>query len=278
MCELFGGAARVGRRGRAGARMLAIAAGCLVLACSSPSPAPPDVVDNPPPREPPHVPQVCIGLQPSPTLWNACGCDADCDAGQVCVDELNYGAPRGLCLGTCNTVTPCPDGFTCKELTPGDPYTRTCLPQCATSADCRQGYLCGGFLQTAELFCMGQCTSAADCPVLGVCDPYYGVCGLQTPRPGPADVGDPCTRNADCMSDFCIIDPKFPGGYCTAFCSIAAPVPGGCPTGSSCELIWGVTGELGFCLHDCFTHADCRPGYSCWDSALHDNAPTCSTF
>jgi len=185
------------------------------------------------------------------------------------MDELNYGAPRGMCVAGCDIVRPCPDGFACKELTPGDPATQTCMQRCATSADCRQGYVCQGIPgATTELFCVGQCTSDADCPVKGVCDPYYGLCGLQTPRPGPGEVGDPCSRDADCKSDLCIVDPRFSGGYCTAFCSLAVPFPGGCPTGSSCEA--HVSGDLGACLRNCVYDSNCRPGYLCKSSPRHD--------
>jgi len=275
MRERFGGTVRLDRGGHAGPGLLPIIAGCAVtLACSVITP--PDPVDGgtPPPGSLHPIPQVCIGSQPAPTVGSACGCDADCDTGQICMDELNHGEARGSCLEPCDAVRPCPDGFRCREATPGDPATRICLRSCATSADCRQGYVCGDFFKTGELFCVGLCTSDADCPVRGVCDPYSGMCG-QTPQPGPGEVGDPCSRDADCKSDICVVDQGIPGGYCTAYCSTAVPIPGGCPTGSSCEARFGATGDLGACLRNCSDSSDCRPGYLCRRSALHNSARVC---
>lgn len=223
--------------------------------------------------------QVCQGPQPTPTAEKACGCDRDCDLGEICADEATTGYPGGICLHGCNDMEgPCPDGYACEELTAGDPSTRSCLLRCTTSADCRRGYLCGDFVtQTAGGFiedtvCMQHCSSAADCSTATVCDPYYGLCGPQQ-HPGTGDIGAACTTNEDCISGLCNFGPQFPNGYCTALCSLLTP---DCPQGSACEYRLGSVGDVGTCLKSCAQESDCRTGYSCAPGGFH-GASVCFT-
>jgi hypothetical protein len=214
--------------------------------------------------------QVCRGPQPTPTAGKACGCDADCDLGDVCVDESLSGFPGGYCLRGCKSRA-CPDGYVCEELTPDDPGTRACLARCTTSSECRQGYLCedfvsrtaGGFIE--DTVCLAHCSSAADCSTATVCDPYYGLCGAQQ-HPGTGDIGAACTKHDDCMSDFCAFGPQFPGGYCAASCSLLTP---DCPVGFACEYRLGNRGDVGECLKSCDQDGDCRAGYACTAGDFH---------
>lgn len=259
--------------------------------CDAPSPVtlPPDAPtdsrpDGPdggpggPPDRCPDMPVVCRGALPTPTAGKACGCDSDCDLGEACLDEGLSGWPAGFCVRGCKN-RPCPDGYVCEETTAGDPGTQTCLLRCTTSTDCRQGYLCDDFVKIVagrfveETVCLPHCSSAAACSTTAVCDPYYALCGCQQ-YPGPGDIGAACTKDEDCISDFCAYGPQFPSGYCTANCSLLTP---DCPRGSACEYRLGSVGDVGICLKNCTQERDCRADYSCVTGDFH-GASVCFTL
>jgi hypothetical protein len=112
---------------------------------------------------------------------------------------------------------------------------------------------------TAETYCMGLCQKDSDCPSSQTCDPYFGLCGRYD-HPETGDVGAACAQDSDCKSQLCVILPEFPGGYCSAFCSLVGQ---GCPQGSVCALRYGKAGDLGTCFRVCSSTADCRQGYGC---------------
>lgn len=206
----------------------------------------------------------CLGPEESPTDGKGCGCQTDCDFGQVCVTE-QVGFPRGFCAQGCMDVADCQSGFDCVELTPGDPDTRLCWPQCDTSKDCRQGYVCGPFAavlpagQAAHLptgnFCQSFCQSAADCPITKVCNNFDGSCGGRVPE--QSDIGEACASANECIQ-ICFTDTD--DGYCSAMCSLVDP---GCPEGSACEATLVDAGDFGSCLKECTDASDCRTGYTC---------------
>ena len=232
---------------------------------------------SPPPDAPPVQAQVCQGAQPSPTACKACGCDRDCDQGEACADEATTGSPDGSCIRGCaSPEADCPDGYVCEEVTPGNVFSRSCFFRCAASTDCRPGYICAELGITAagtvdtDTVCQPRCTSDADCPITHVCDPYYGLCGTR-PAPGTALVGAACTQDADCISSFCAVGPGFPGGYCTALCSVAQP---DCPTGTACEVLPSAGSPLGLCAQSCAQASDCRADYQCAPGDV-TGAPVC---
>jgi hypothetical protein len=206
----------------------------------------------------------CLGPEESPTDGKGCGCQTDCDFGQVCVTE-KVGFPGGFCAQGCTDVADCQSGFDCVELTPGDPDTRLCWPQCDTTKDCRQGYVCGPFLavlpagQAAHLpsgnFCQSFCQSDADCPITKMCNHFDGGCGHRQPE--QSDIGEACASANDC-TQICFTDTD--GGYCSAMCSLVNP---GCPEGSACEATLVDAGDFGSCLQECTDASDCRTGYTC---------------
>lgn len=70
------------------------------------------------------------------------------------------------------------------------------------------------------------------------------------------DVGAPCAAAADCAAGLaCVLDARFPGGYCSAVCD-----DGLCPTGSTCDP--SIAPPL--CLDVCSDGSECREGYQCW--------------
>lgn len=208
----------------------------------------------------------CLGSAGSPTDGKACGCNRDCDFGQACLPESS-GFPGGLCVQICADKADCQPGFECVELVPGDSKTRDCFQSCATSADCRRGYVCGPFaaVNPADVaahlpsgnFCQPFCQGEEDCPATGSCNRYNGTCGSE--GPARSDIGDPCTRAADC-TQLCFTGT--PGGYCSALCSLEHP---GCPAGSACVVTLKDAGDFGACLLECATDDDCRPSYHCLD-------------
>jgi hypothetical protein len=76
--------------------------------------------------------------------------------------------------------------------------------------------------------------------------------------PGPpaaGEIGSACTTDADCTSDYCLIDPSYQDGYCIQKCD-ADP---SCPEGSTCHDYLGYK----FCMDQCGADTDCRNGYVC---------------
>jgi hypothetical protein len=219
------------------------------------------------------VPPPCIGPRQGATTGLDCVCPSDCDADEICADELSTFVPGGVCLRNCALTPGCPDGFSCIELTEGDPATSTCLRDCVAASDCPQGEVCQEMGAQLQLECFSLCQADADCPTWDECDPYTGSCSLAYRAAGSADIGDPCDRDSDCISDICIFDPILPGGYCTAYCSIERQ---GCPKGSLCTRNWSAVGDLGVCYARCASANDCRAGYQCGsypDSDINVCAP-----
>lgn len=204
--------------------------------------------------------QLCTGKQASPSAGLPCGCTADCDSPELCLDESGFGIPGGWCIRPC-TDSACPGNLTCLQSTPGAPGTESCFIPCTQSSDCPTGHLCQNLESGGKLICMPYCQSDADCPTVGKCDRYGGTCALAPVHPNGKETGEPCNDDGECKSDFCISGmSQFPDGYCSAFCSLDKQ---GCPTGSFCMPIWSDIGDLGLCLTVCTDVSQCRTGYGC---------------
>lgn len=81
----------------------------------------------------------------------------------------------------------------------------------------------------------------------------------------PPPFGSACDDTTPCGGGLsCIIDPIFPGGYCTTPCDSTA-----CPETSSCVEDFLTP----LCLAACAGDMDCRSGYSCWRGTCR---PPCS--
>ena len=211
----------------------------------------------------------CLGRGAGPTAAEPCACAADCEAGEACVAEQDYGVPGGLCLHTCEIDADCPDGTACEPDT-------GCARACAATTDCRAGYVCSRLQAAGPLICIAQCQADADCPALGSCDRDTGVCGDFGAHPGDGEVGAACTSDADCRSAFCGQGGAFPGGYCSAFCSVSRQ---GCPGSGPCFANAGPDDDMGHCLAHCEDDPDCRTeeGYFCGYSAELPDEFFCGT-
>ncbi len=82
------------------------------------------------------------------------------------------------------------------------------------------------------------------------------------PGPEPGEIGDGCEEGcADGLA--CIVDDRFPGGYCST------PCDEGCPSSSMCITDFGDS----LCFQTCSINSDCRAGYRCWRGTCR---PPCS--
>jgi hypothetical protein len=75
-------------------------------------------------------------------------------------------------------------------------------------------------------------------------------------------IGATCTANADC-DQRCLIDPHWPGGFCTISCDSNS----GCSSGTAC-----IDEAGGVCAFTCAINTDCTflgDGYQCVDRDGH---------
>lgn len=174
-------------------------------------------------------------------IGDACAADGECGEDYVCAKD----APGGYCTRSCDHSRTCPDGSGCVALG----ATSLCLDACGPGDSCRAQYLC------SEGFCRPRCAADGDCPLGARCDSGSGECVTASPAGG--EVGASCTAPEACDEGACFA--SFPGGYCTAECSEAAPA---CPGDSVC-----LAPELPWCWDLCANHFECREGYVCYGAS-----------
>ena len=112
----------------------------------------------------------CGGL---PQIGDPCGNDAECAAGQVCLQAPSHPQfPDGYC-GVVPCQEDCGDGAACVPLF-GRQY---CLRGCAADRDCRPGYRCLE-VQPGDRVCAPPCEADSDCGDARrpVCDTAQGLC------------------------------------------------------------------------------------------------------
>jgi hypothetical protein len=124
-----------------------------------------------------------------------------------------------------------------------------------------------GACATAAQWCAQEpCCSGLACVAPG--QNGFTVCE----NAGGAAVGAPCKADSDCAFR-CLLDPRFPGGYCTlpiAECAAGGSPDAGdfnCPSGSVCLNGTPLAGlnAPDLCLKFCQVDGDCRSaeGYHC---------------
>ena len=150
----------------------------------------------------------CLG--PDSGLGDPCVCPSDCVNGALCLSELQFGYPRGICL------TQGADGGTVGMRT------------CNATQKCRVGWVCNIFAPGPDGLCDPMCSADSDCPSSGHCDLNTGFC--QDDPPGK-DFDDVCERDLDCKSGNCpIIASDL--GLCRSYCNVAR---GACPGDGVCK-------------------------------------------
>jgi len=191
---------------------------------------------------------------------NGAGCAGDgvC-RGILCLKESDSGAPGGLCASLCSpqrTACPGPGEACVVLLSPLAGGLPLCLPLYDELTGCRPGWteLAAWDLerQQAVAVCQPAC-KAETCSAEKPCDPWSGLCGAEADD--REELGQPCSGHQDCKG-LCL--DFWPGGYCSAPCSLADVV---CPGGGSCTDL----GLLQVCLKSCLNDSDCRQneGYRC---------------
>jgi len=166
------------------------------------------------------------------------------DDGEPCTEDRECGG--GSCLpattwpgGYC-TRTPCVGDTNCFSLDSSCVEVDgadVCLNRCGSIRDCRDGYLCQRVRDDGPRLCV----PAPPEEETGVAD------------------GEPCAEDDDCRGGTCLVDPEWPGGYCT---TLACETFADCardPENNRCLI--QPTGN--FCVRMCQRQSECRDGYEC---------------
>ena len=207
---------------------------------------------------------------PAPTLpatgtgvaGQLCRASSECASGSCAI-------PAGYLDGVCEKA---PAAVCPANTIPGN--GEVCLLNCAPAADlsCAGSHLCDYAFSASPTCAPGLgCRGNLDCAAGYICDPDTSTC-RNTPAPGSAAVGSPCTNGAACAGDLCRTSAGgFPQGYCTAVCQLLPDLSDTCPSGAIC-LGFGQSigiGSLGVCSDLCDASpsvsrfGSCRTGYTC---------------
>jgi len=170
------------------------------------------------------VTQGCGGCVPesgNPLLRSfgqPCDTDDQCASGLCGADEDGT-----FCTQACGD---CPAGFHCArgECARGEAPDDQGRP-CADNPDCLTG-LCAHWPEGGS--CTAFCSEATPCPVGLTCTDIGD--GRSACKPDKTIVGQPCTKNEECMSSLCGNFPDDRGTVCTEPCT----ADGTCPIGTEC--------------------------------------------
>ena len=198
---------------------------------------------------------VASGRCQASRVGNACASDSECgDKPAFCNTSASGGYCSLPCGGDPNTTAPCPPGSNCGSA--GGPAS-SCLKACTSDPDCRAGQRCGDSGGGARS-CLPKCTADSDCGAAARCDVASGACVPGGPAAG--QLGGACTNTASCAlgaGAVCATN-GYPGGYCSIDCGANTAV---CGAGGTCVAF---SSTARFCLSNCRTPRDCRPGYICY--------------
>lgn len=230
------------------------------------------------------------------TLFGPCTEDAQCPGvGAVCRTAAEDGYPGGYCTVPCQDRTPCEvrnqefvTYHNCVALDPDDEQAY-CERRCISGQECQrtpgQAYSCLGAALGPLLggYCVPVCTSDADCGNGTFCNPFSGECQSEPYAAGSlGEAGSACSSDDQCASGQCVLEvdnPAFQGGYCLGYCILPAGYNtnnlfagdvfprGSCPDERAicfpANIGRAQENNLGFCLAECESNAECRDGYAC---------------
>jgi len=117
----------------------------------------------------------CSEVQPPAmtSIGHSCTTVNDCKEG-ICLDEIHFGYPGGVCASRCSETSSCTDGSTCMETNSGD---SVCISSCKpTASTCRDGYICMDSGDGVTGICTSYCTSDVQCSAPARCNLVSGLC------------------------------------------------------------------------------------------------------
>jgi hypothetical protein len=229
---------------------------------------------------------------PAPSkVGDACGADADCGAGLVCIlptaDDpiFNGGPPGGYCSASCALDVDCPADSVCFV---GDAGVGNCTLKCSigpalvkfddalSPAKCRgrDDVACTPLTSGTDL-CLPTCSADSQCPAPLVCDPRASTCAAMATAGLPT--GSACNPMQTACSGTCVSFTGSSSSLCSQIC-----VLGGDPTQpTSSPSCGGVSkgvclfrpskngaGDYGFCDPACAKQDDCQnPEFWCGPAA-----------
>lgn len=214
----------------------------------------------------------------SVSAGGSCWASVECKAGLYCQEWFT----GGFCAQTCdpNSGTGCPTGYTCgssdSSPTGGGCFAGTSSKaengeQCSANSDCKSGLCFPNPLGTGYR-CRQPCSPLnPSCNADQRCVPLLsdpsGNSGACVPLAALPQIpnGINCTKNYECQSNLCFLDPEDDTLVCRQSCS---PTTTACPSGSLCVknaqgvggCVPGPNAPLGFgssCTHG----YDCQSGY-----------------
>jgi len=233
------------------------------------------------------------GPPPMSTLFGPCTIDEQCPGGEgAFCRKPEEGWPMGYCTLPCEDRGPCDDGVRYNHcLEQSDGSGMFCEQRCENGVDCeRDGYTCVGEFSGGTGMCVGVCSTDEQCGEGAECNPWNGECVAEgeVPTDG-SETGGPCDGDDGCRSGNCIqgYDMGTPTGWTDGYCIGNCILPvgyntntfyrmgdgseelpqAGCPDTDVCYPGYGsyTRGDIGVCLQECSTDADCRAmaGYTC---------------
>lgn len=208
------------------------------------------------------------------SLGDACGSDAECGAGDLCLD--------GACASPGCTASACGDGRgACVDFALA---TTFCVLGCHDASDCAPGLACVAFGASIGGFsgmCVGACTQHADCRASEICAP-----DAPLDPPWHADRSPRCVPSCSPVDARGVAAGCADGEFCRAveaglgrcaplggFCDLATPSldahSDACGSGQICDaLLAGPVGRSvadGHCVDPCTSDAECAtlPSFVC---------------
>ena len=238
-----------------------------------------------------------------------CTGPADCDANEICDNQVCRPCVGAECPTTDCTVDGCDSGFVCDDATKlckpdttgpvaacdactsvdecgGTPWKcaplisgNACLPGCATNDDCKTGWLCQAGNCTPSNFncstCMGE-----GCPAGNACNPSSGSCIAATAQCEACGNDWECGEGNACHQGKCV--PRCDegacagGGQCVTSSNQIKVCDGAC-AGSCTPACAGATPHCvsGACVQ-CRNQGDCATDQTCSNGTCTGGTGNCT--
>jgi hypothetical protein len=189
--------------------------------------------------------KVTINAIPRAITGGGCASDAECAAGQTCVNTACVKAAG------CTSDADCTSGFTCSP-------SGQCVK--ATTTGCTQSSECTGltYCDTSLKKCVAGCDADSKCVSPKICDKSRHVCVA------PTSTG--CTDDSECPTGMVCNGTK---------CVLAPPTSTGCADSSECDAGKYCDANLGKCVPGCDDDSQCATKNCDLDSNTCGAMPPC---